>query len=109
METDKSYLTLCFGKDVVELYTSLFGEDEYKNFNLRFCGFYSDEEEYTKYYYSTNYLLLQEFESVPTYEKFLQTEYKDGYHYDKKTKSLFKTSPVEQLEHPWNQSINFGL
>ncbi len=109
MEITESYLVSCFGKEVVEVYKNLFGEQEYKNFNSRFCGYYADEEEYTKYYYGITYLPIFEHQPVPSYTKYLETEYKDNFHYDPKTKALFRTGSVEELDHPWNQSLDFKL
>jgi len=105
----ESYLSNTFGKDIVEVYKTLFGENEYDNFNKRFCGYYNNVEEFTKHSYSINYLPLYEIQPVPSYTKYIETEFADNFHYDEKTKALFRKGPVEELEHPWTQSFNFNL
>ena len=103
------YLINTFGKDVIEFYKNLFGESEYKNFNRRFCGYYNDVEEYTKHFYSVNYLPLYEVQPVPSYTKYLETEFAEKFYYDEKTKALFQKGPIEELEHPWLQNYNFNV
>ncbi len=105
----ESYLIHTFGRELVEVYKKLFGESEYVNFNSRFCGYYDDVEEYTKHSYSVNYLPLYEIQPVPSYTKYVETEFAENFYYDAKSKALFRRGPVEQLEHPWTQNFNFNL